>query len=254
MPYKPLQCIKWFDQKIETDLKRRVLEIDGQLCRILTSNNLIPGSFGIRMEINKTSNVLLINNMPFDNDTCECDAAMEMMPPSNTNPCWTNWHLHGFFGTAKQDNVYACVKPGEQYQYRYTVTKNHPTGIYIIHAHNFSSSVTIDHITPFIVQIYNPKKEDYCPSIFQETLFLVLAYMQTCAPDDPDGCQLESFDFPKYASGDFNTYAAKIKAAPKLLLVNGQIQPIKEVPVGVPVILKIGWMGILDIFCYFETC
>lgn len=247
MPYHPLQCIKWFDQELENDLKRRVVEIDGQLCKVLTSNGLVPGSFGIRMETNKTSKILLINNMPFNNDDCMCDAAYPMMPPTNTNPCWTSNHLHGFWGPAEQDNVYACVKPGEQYQYCYSINKNHPTGIYIHHVHNFSSSVTIDHITPFIVKIYDPKNPDYPRNIIQEDLFIVLAYMQRCDPDDPDGCQIESFDFPKYASGDFGTYITKLKEGPKLLLVNGQIQPIKEVPIGTPIILRIGWMGILDI-------
>ena len=251
MPYDKLKEIKWYDQEMVTDFKRRVANIDGTLCRILTVNDLTPGSFGIRMKTGKLARVLVVNNLPYENVTCGGhnmhNGHMEMAP-TNTEPGTTNLHMHGFWGNAEDDNVYACVKPHEQYQYRYHINKNHPTGLYIVHNHNSSSATTIDHITTFIVQVVNQnrKKYDYPKEVIQRTLFIMQNYMQKCDLNDPDGCELEAFDFPKYASGDFDTYAKLLKEGPKLILVNGQIKPYEEFPTGVPVILRIAWMGILD--------
>lgn len=256
-PEPRLQSICWFDQDMTMTIQQQMVNIPGiGKCRILTARpDLLPGSFGVRMKTGKTSHIRLKNQLPFlttpSQSTCICDADLPMMPDTNTNPCWTNLHFHGFWGSAEQDDVYACVKPSESRLYSYHLHSRHPTGIYIEHVHNFSSSVTQDHITPFIIQVYNSHQRDYPKHIPSITLFIVLAYMQTCPPNDPDQCVLESFDFPKYASGDFNTYAALLQAGPKLLLANGQINPYHCFPACQPVIIRVGWMGILDI-CRFR--
>ena len=244
MPQTELKPIHWFKQTMEADFKKRAININDLTCRIFTVGEFQPGTFGIKMSINKTSKVLLVNNLPYNN--CLCDTDYPMMPASNQNPCWLNLHLHGFWGPALQDDVYACVKPGQQKQYNYSIDQVHPTGLYAIHPHNFSSSVTLEHITPFPVQIYNPHEPDYPENIPQETLFIMQAYMQKCDPNDPDGCQLESFDFPKYANGDFEIYEEKLRESTKLVLTNGAIGPIKQFPVGVPIILRFVWIGILE--------
>lgn len=253
MPYQKLQPIKWIDNDFVANYIQSVVMIDDIPCQMFVLINgeqiLQPASFGLRIKTNTTRKVLLVNNLPFSE--CECDAKMDMMPASGTNPCWLNLHFHGFWGSAKQDNVYACVRPGQQKQYNYTINKHHPTGFYVIHNHNFNSEVELSHTTNFPIKVVGIKP-DYPSCYIVEEIFLQLLYMQECdVKTDPDcvqnGCQLTVFDFQKYASGDFEVYAKLLKESPKLLLVNGQIKPIAKYPVGKPIIFRFAWDGIMDI-------
>ena len=256
-----------------------------------------------------------------------------------------------------------CIKSGQQKQYCYKINKCHPTGLYIIHPHNFSSSVYQDDITTFPIQIYDSEKLDYPYNIIQESLYIAVAYMQKCRGSSnrqvkvsnkqiktssndnsevvnksvksktsnkinkdkigdkinkgktsdkinkdktsdkntnknnydknnydndktskrvkdekdrdvnnkdkkdkciknkkdknknnkinlliknigEDECDLETFDFPRYASAP--DFPQRIRAAPKLVLTNGMIQPVKSFPTNVPIILRIAFTGVAD--------
>lgn len=240
-----LKTLEMFDQKFQARFQQRVVTIDGKLCQMFTLGDQLPGTFGLRIKIGSDAHVNAINNLPFKE--CECDSTYAkshdgMMPPPESNPCWTNLHFHGFWGSAEQDDTYACIKPGESKLYTYSIAKCHPTGIFIIHPHNFSSSTYISEATSFPVQIYNPKEPDYPPTVIQEILSITLNYMQKAPPET--GAELQVFDFPKYTTSP--EFDEKIRASTKLLLTNGSTSPYKEFPMNTSIVLRIAYSGLED--------
>lgn len=249
MPYRPLRDIKWFKTPFSLVYRQGVVLIDESIpCKMYLLGDYHPGTFGIIMRLGDTHQVRVINQLPFKEAFCDADSPGPDMPPAGTNPTWTNLHWHGFWGPALEDNVYACIKPGQQKDYFYTLDRCHPPGLYIAHPHNFSSSVPQENIISLPINVL-PAKHKRCKShkkqnIPEYTLFLQLAYMQPCTPDDADQCELEVFDFA-------NRPANEIATATKLLLTNGQIQPILHILMEdfkkpQPAIFRIGWMGIID--------
>ena len=50
----------------------------------------------------------------------------------------TNLHVHGLHVSpdSPQDNVFLTIRPGQNYQYRYTLPANHPSGVFWYHPHH----------------------------------------------------------------------------------------------------------------------
>lgn len=237
-----LKPIHWIDQDLVANFQQRVVEISGIRCKVFTVGDYHPGAFGVKMAVKKTGRILVQNRLPYDAKTCVCDAAMPEMPAAYTNPCWLNIHFHGSWVNHLEDDVYACIKPEQQKQYCYTLNRDHPTGLFIVHSHNFNSSVIQEHITTFPVWIVDPEEPDYPKSIYQESLFIHVAYMQKCDPPPLggiNGCELETFDFTHRPISELST-------SPKLVLTNGLISPVKEVPLLEPIILRIAYTGVND--------
>jgi FtsP/CotA-like multicopper oxidase with cupredoxin domain len=255
---RELQPIVWHDQHFINDIQQRVVEIDGKLCQVFATGKHQPGTFGLRLRVGKTGTVLLKNHLPYEGKNCVCDADLLMAPEAAQNPCWTNQHFHGLWSNGKEDDVYACVKPGEEKLYRYSIAKCHPTqGLLIIHPHNFNASDFQENITTFPVQLYNPKKPDYPLERIQEFLNIQVAYMQPCkdavksmttgsgGKDAAMGCELKVFNYPRYANKP--NFGDKIRQSIKLVLTNGASSPFKLFPVKVPIILRIAYSGLDDL-------
>ena len=272
--YEELQPIKWFEQNFVADFQMKVVKINGILCKIFTLGDLQPGTFGVKMKLGETAKVLAKNNLPYKDCKCDVGTTESKMSPSSDvgsmgsmgsmgnvgsmvempeNPCWINLHFHGFWGPALQDEVYACVKPGQQKQYCYTISDCHPRGLFIIHTHNFSASLYQDTITTFPVLVHSKEDDDKldCKPKHEENvvdLTIAVAYMQKAESVDgvvPLDYELETFNFPKYLHAD--NFAELMKAAPKFVLTNGQINPKKNFPVGEKITLRVAFTGIGDI-------
>lgn len=234
MPGDSLKPINWLSQNMIADYKVEIVKKDNLLWKVHTLGNLDPGTFGLKIKTNTTGGLLLINSLPYEKDEVQCDAEMDSFPPEGTNARWVNNHFHGFWGSANQDNVFACAKPDQKYQYRYTIDPIHPTGQGICHSHNFSSSLVLEQTSVFPVLIYDPEKPDYPlnPRKYQEEfLFLQAAYLQPCDGTEPinDNCD--------YQYNDGQT------TPNKFYLTNGQMSPIASYPTDKMIIFRISWFG-----------
>lgn len=225
-----LKSLQWIGQNLIGDFKVKVVKVDNMLWKTHTISDLQPGTFGLKIETNTTGGLLLINNIPYKHDD-----DMDEFPMANTNPTWTNNHFHGFWGSANQDNVFACVKPDEKYQYRYSIDPIHPTGLAVCHSHNFSSSIMLEQVSVFPVLVYDSCNNDYpkCKDKYQEEfLFIQVPYLQSC--DDSTETISDGCDY-KFTNGT--------SPFVKFIMTNGQLSPMTSYQIDKMIIFRIVWVG-----------
>lgn len=200
---------------VTISLEESILEMDGFVMKTRTFNGTIPGPTLV-LSAGDTLNVKFVNLLE--------DQGRPYVDNQISAPDESNLHWHGLHvsGEAPSDDALLVIRPGETYDYTSVLPENHHPGLHWLHPHRHGSTTIQVGGGAAAAIIVRDSEDSEIPSIYTQDTRQVLIVVQPLLSQGLLRIVSNSRD-GLFAIQDRELSASKQE---KILLVNGQVQPI----------------------------